>query len=212
MAITDKWVDVVLGHPIEVEDSSAPDQCMDLAFSYCLYRNIPISAIRHEFAYEVITEATALTQEYFDSVSLGSLQNGDLVVWGQGIGAAGHIAIFESWVIVGHTFTSIDQNWNGIQKAMRVAHTMDSIIGGLRPKRQGEDMTVSKEEVQVLYMLAVPGQAVNDNFVTQYTNAQLDDVLHALQNDPSIQTYVQSLLHPGAPDATVLAPGTYTVK
>lgn len=209
MAITDKWVDVVLGHPIEVEDSSAPDQCMDLAFSYCLYRKIPISAIRHQYAYQVVTLANSTTWQYFDSVPVGQMQNGDLVVWGQGVGAAGHIAIFESWV--SSTFISIDQNWNGVQSAQRVHHALTNVIGALRPK-QGEDMTVSKEEVEVIYMLAVPGQGLNPDFVAKYTGQSLDDVLHALQNDPSIQAYISSLLKPAAPGATVLAPGTYTVK
>ncbi len=59
---------------------------------------------------------------------------------------------------------------------------------------KGENMTVSKEEVEVLYMLAVPNQGVNQDFVAAYSGKNLDDVLHALQNDPSIKSYTSRLV------------------
>jgi hypothetical protein len=69
---------------------------------------------------------------------------------------------------------------------------------------KGEDMNVSREEVIEMYKLAVPGQGVNDDFVKVYTGKPLDDVIHALRDDPSINGYRDKLLAAGQPiDVTI---------
>lgn len=128
----------------------------------------------------------------------------------------GHTGVIESVDAAG--FWSWDQNWfNSSLKVgsppARVRHGFDNIRGYLRP--EGDDMSrlgLTKEEATVLYALAVPGQGVNADWVTVFTGKSLEDALHDLQNDPSVQKYITSLLTPKPmPGATVLAPGLYQV-
>lgn len=125
--------------PVEVEDPSALDQCMDLAFAWCDFINIPRSTIRHQWAYQVFTQPNADTTKYFDIVKnslFNSPVNGDLVVFGTKVGVAGHICIFRDGGLL--TFNSFDQNWNGHHYAEMVNHPYDlssnGTLGWLHPK------------------------------------------------------------------------------
>ena len=83
--------------PLEVEDPSNRDQCMDLALGWCDALGIPREAIRHLYAYQVFTEPNDVTRQYFDLIPNSNslvVEAGDLAVWranGQQTGAAGHI-------------------------------------------------------------------------------------------------------------------------
>lgn len=64
-------------------------------------------------------------------------QAGDIVVWNQGVGKHGHVAIIESATLM--DFISFDQNWIPSKKIDKpsvcklVKHNYDHVIGFLRP-------------------------------------------------------------------------------
>jgi hypothetical protein len=58
-------------------------------------------------------------------------QEGDIIIWGQGVGPHGHVAIYLKGDVF--SFTSFDQNWNNVQKCVEVKHNYDHITGWLRP-------------------------------------------------------------------------------
>jgi hypothetical protein len=125
-----------LGKPVEVEDSTALDQCMDWAFKYCDdFLHIDHSIIRHQFAYQVYTEASSNTLQYFTLVAntpTGIPPAGALVVFDQSVGPAGHICVANG---IGdtNTFTSTDQNWNGHAYVETVTHSYTGVLGWLVP-------------------------------------------------------------------------------
>ena len=69
-------------------------------------------------------------KEYYSQES--SPQKGDVVIWGTGIGAYGHVAIFVE--DKGNTFNSFDQNFPIGSPCHFQNHTYSNITGYLRPK------------------------------------------------------------------------------
>lgn len=131
-----QWKAQVDGKPIEAEDPTNLYQCMDLAFNWCDFLNIPRDTIRHLDAFQVYTEPNGDTANYFDLIANSPdnfPQVGDLVVWGQSVGYAGHIAVCSPIADV-NSFISEDQNWSGVQKATAVKHSYNGVLGWLRPK------------------------------------------------------------------------------
>jgi hypothetical protein len=61
----------------------------------------------------------------------GIPQEGDIIIWGKGLGPHGHVAIYINGDVM--KFVSFDQNWNNIQKCIEVTHNYDDVIGWLRP-------------------------------------------------------------------------------
>ena len=126
------------GENVEFSDPSNLNQCMDLAFSWCDFIGIPYSSIRHLYAYQVFSEPTTDTKKYFkliSNTSEGIPECGDLVVFGQKVGASGHISIANG---IGDlkTFQSFDQNWGTTVKEKKcqiVTHTYTGVLGWLRP-------------------------------------------------------------------------------
>lgn len=142
--------------PWEVEDPTNRDQCFDLAFGWTDNLGIPRGAIRHLYAYQIFTIANDLTYQYFDIIRNAPdnyPEPGDLVVWGMGVGVAGHVAIAVSANT--NSFQSFDQNWDtanyhdgqGNPICRLVNHNYNYVIGWLRPKstNQGEDMIQDKD-------------------------------------------------------------------
>jgi CHAP domain len=144
------------GQPVEVEDSSNRDQCMDLALAWTDNLGISRAAIRRLYAYQVFTAPNDVTRQYFDLISRDKNvpSPGDLVVWGTGVGTAGHIAIFVSGDA--SNFTSFDQNWdtanyhtpNGDPYSRLVNHNYNYVIGWLHPK--GGNMPASQQVADAL--------------------------------------------------------------
>lgn len=56
---------------------------------------------------------------------------GDVIIWGTGIGADGHIAICKE-ADVNH-FISLDQNWNNVQTCELITHNYNAVLGWIRP-------------------------------------------------------------------------------
>lgn len=125
-----------LGKPVEVEDPTALDQCMDWAFKYCDdFLHIDHSAIRHQFAYQVFTAATDLTRQFFTLVLNtpdGVPPAGALPIFDQTVGPAGHICVATGKGDT-NSFISTDQNWNGHAYVEEVTHSYNGVIGWLVP-------------------------------------------------------------------------------
>lgn len=130
-----QWFSQVDGKAIEAEDSSNYAQCFDLAFSWCDFLGIPRDSIRHLDAYQIFTNPNPDTSQYWDLIvntPTGVPTVGSLVVWGTGVGVAGHVSVFKEGDTA--SFRSEDQNWAGIQKAKLVNHSYNFVLGWLSPK------------------------------------------------------------------------------
>jgi len=127
-----------LGKPVEAEDPGNLWQCFDWAFKYCDEIGVPRSAIRHLNAYQIWTEPTDETLQYFDYIPntfSGIPHLGDIVVFSTLVGSSGHVSIATG---EGSTtsFKSTDQNWGGIKKVVYVTHNYEGVLGWLRPISQ----------------------------------------------------------------------------
>lgn len=100
---------------VEVEDSSAFNQCMDLAFKWCDTLNIPRSTIRHQFAYQIWSTPTDETRKYFDLIPNSATNKpsiGDIVVFTGTTGIpVGHVALETGKSDTMNAIT-FDQNWD----------------------------------------------------------------------------------------------------
>lgn len=89
-----RFIDNTIGQFIEVSYREASWQCMDLAYLWAYVLDIPKATIQHQYAYQVFTEATEFTRQYFDIIpNLKETipEAGDIAVFKGG--TAGHIAI-----------------------------------------------------------------------------------------------------------------------
>jgi hypothetical protein len=130
-------LDRYVGKEVEAEDASNKDQCMDWAFKYCDEIGVDRAAIRHLHAYQAFTQPNDLTLKYFDYIPNtpnGVPQLGDIIIFGTGVGIAGHIAVVQSADT--HNIKSLDQNWNGHHFCEYINHPYDNVLGWLRPKSQ----------------------------------------------------------------------------
>jgi len=135
------------GKYVEKEDPSARDQCMDLAFAYLDdVLEIDRATIRHEYASQVFTQPNQMTLDKFDLIPNtpdNIPQRGDIIIFGQQVGIAGHIAMF----IDGNkdNFNAFGQNWPLGSAAHIQNHNYYGVIGWLHPKSQG-GLTMSQYE------------------------------------------------------------------
>lgn len=149
---------------VEVEDASALDQCMDLAFKYCDVLGIDRAAIRHAYAYQVWAQPNEFTRKYFDLIENTPTfipRTGDLAVFKiiNGI-PIGHISIVAPGSDI-NNLVSFGQNWdtlhyyhldsfgNHIPYCRTVVHyAYYGVAGFLRPKLTtqpvGDDILVNK--------------------------------------------------------------------
>ena len=147
----------LIGQKIEDEDPSNPFQCMDAIFKWCDILGIPHAAVRHLYAYEVITSPTDLTRQYFDIIynsTTNAPSKGDIVVFGKTVGFAGHVAIATDKSTTKDLVT-LDQNWNGLQYLRQVTHyNYYGVIGWLHPKT----MTVTdKQKLDMIQQIVFGG-------------------------------------------------------
>lgn len=126
----------IQGQFVEVSDRINIYQCMDLAFLWVLCLGYPKATIRHLFAYQVYTEPTDLTRQYFDLIPNTPdfiPQDGDITVFTGG--TAGHIGIALGGGTIS-TFNNFEQNWPiGTNASVRARnYNTPKLIGVLRPK------------------------------------------------------------------------------
>lgn len=149
---------------LEVEDISALDQCMDVAFAWCDAIGLNRIAIRNQYAKDVWSHHTGIS-------SVADPQPGDFVVWGTQVGPAGHIAIFVDGDK--HNFNSFDQNWDtanhhdnkGNPICRVVKHTSLGVLGFLRPDAsnlKGESMVDADSMDKLYYMTLGRGPRVDE--------------------------------------------------
>lgn len=148
-----QWFNQVNGKRIEAEDPSNLYQCFDLAFNWCDFIKIPREAIRHFYAYQIFTQPNDMTRKYFDIV-YNSPTNipkvGDIVVFGQQVGYAGHVAIATGNSTTMNVLTE-DQNWNGLQYARPVTHyNYYGVLGWLHPKVQQNQSQITYDKMQTI--------------------------------------------------------------
>lgn len=140
MTVSDVFEQLVaqnLGKPVEKEDPTNVDQCMDWIFAYVDALGIPRSTVRHLLAYQVWTQATNETRQYFDLIPNTTTfvpKKGDIGVFGTGVGTAGHVCLTDGNGDT-KTFQSADQNWNGHKYIEYIWHNYNSFLGVLRPKQ-----------------------------------------------------------------------------
>lgn len=202
-AIFDKYI----GKAVEAEDPSNLDQCFDWAFKYCDEIGIPREAIRHFNAYEIFTKPNDLTLQYFDYIPNtpnGTPPMGAIVVFGIGVGPAGHVSVCQKSDT--NSLTSTDQNWNGHKYVEYIIHPYDNVLGWLVPKQQGM-VTIPQKELD---QIRADRDSNYNNWQEQLKQTEgLKTQLQTLQT--KYDEYVKSHpdpVEPGNPSPTVPTPPT----
>jgi hypothetical protein len=124
------------GQFVEVSYKEAIYQCMDLAYTWVFCLGFPKATIQHTYAYEVFTSPNQVTLEHFEIIPNSPTaipQDGDLVIWSNKYGPAGHIAV----ALGGGTtskFTCFEQNNPLGTNAHLQERSYSYVLGWLRPK------------------------------------------------------------------------------
>lgn len=140
------FLDYALNQGVEVSDKSNLYQCLDLAYEYTLFLNVPKVAIAHLHAFQVFTEPNDVTRQYFELIKNTPEfvpQEGDLCVFGTEVGTSGHISVSNGKGNL-KTFESVDQNWAGASKVGVVVHKYggkNGLLGVLRYKEPKTETT-----------------------------------------------------------------------
>lgn len=203
MALADDFTNENLGKPVEVEDPSNVDQCMDWAFAWCDKLGIPRAAIRHLYAYQAFTLPNDVTRQYFDIVpnSLTYVPPaGALAIFGTSLGVAGHIALVLSGSTVFNLRTS-DQNWDYKQYIQAVNHIgYRGVIGFLVPKvNQGDNIMPTLADANIIKAAyrELLGRDATDSEVQSRLNQPVDQLFWEVASSPErgklIRTTVQRL-------------------
>ena len=148
----DRFYSNLVNQKVEVSDSSNVYQCMDLCYLWTFSLDIPKATIQHLYAYQVFTQASDLTRQYFDVIPNSATfvpKAGDLVVFsnrnlnGTYFNQAGHIGIANGSGDI-YRFKSFDQNWIVGQPPVIVEHNYNSpkLLGVLRPKWLEADIRI----------------------------------------------------------------------
>jgi len=166
---------------VEVSDKSNIYQCMDLAYLWVFCLGFPKATIQKLYAYQTFTQANDLTRQYFDVIPNSDTfipKEGDLGVFGTGVGVAGHICVCTG---VGNlkTFQSIDQNWAGVQRAVKVTHTYTNFLGVLRPKAVAGAACLigNNDEGSALFAKLVHNSSIADDTVKYLGLAEKADAV-----------------------------------
>jgi len=161
------------GQPVEVEDPTAPDQCMDLAFAWCDFIGVDRATIRHGFAYQIWTQPTDITLQFFDFIPNtpdGVPKEGDIVVFNQSVGVAGHVSIASGQGDSG-SFQSFDQNWSGALYAKMVNHVYTSVSGWLHrkdlPVASVDPVILSQSDAFIVICTALGVQPTKDSAIAK---------------------------------------------
>ncbi len=113
-------------------------QCVDLYDMYCKeVVGCPIYLV--EGAKDIWNNYPL---DYFDRVpnTIDAIPNeGDVMIWGSGLGPYGHVAIYSSGDV--NNFVSFDQNFPLGTPCHFQDHNYNYVIGWLRPKKQSDALT-----------------------------------------------------------------------
>jgi len=130
------FINFLNGQFVEISSSSALYQCMDLAYLFVLFLDVPKSTIQNASAYLVWTNASDFTRKYFDLIEnkVETIpQAGDLFVIGKSSSYPyGHIGI-----VIEATQTTMkcfEQNYPTGTNAHIQDRKYTGVVGFLRPK------------------------------------------------------------------------------
>lgn len=155
------------GQFVEVSSNSALYQCMDLAYNWIFALGIPKATIQHGAAYEIWSQATDLTRQYFDLIKEETSvipQEGDLVVWSNKYGTYGHVAIvieasqltmkvFEQNNPIGSNAHIQDRKYTNVSGYLRPKNiAIDNVPQWLGTLLQERNLTIENEsEIRILF-------------------------------------------------------------
>lgn len=150
MTLTD-FIKKYTNQPVDF-DGIYPNQCFDLVHRY-IYDVLGITykgVISHPAAYQIYTEfnQNGFDAQHFERVEntpAGVPQPGDILVWGQAVGAYGHTAIFVSGNA--NAFASFDANWPVGTLPHLQGHSYDGVLGWLHPKGAVITQPTSQEPI-----------------------------------------------------------------
>lgn len=80
---------------------------------------------------------------------------GDILIWSQGVGQYGHIAVFQSGDV--NRFTSFDQNWPLGSVAHLQPHNYNYLLGWLHPKSQPAQPITDSQKLELIKVKATTG-------------------------------------------------------
>lgn len=140
-----QFVENLQGQFVEVSYKEAIYQCMDLAYTWVFCLGFPKSTIQHTYAYEVFTSPNSTTLEHFEIIPNSTTaipQDGDLVIWSNKYGPAGHIAIALGG---GNTskFWCFEQNNPLGSNAHLQERSYTNVLGWLRPRIPQEGLELA---------------------------------------------------------------------
>lgn len=207
----DQFLANVLYQNIEVSSKDNQYQCMDLAYAWIFCLGMPKGTIQHLYAYEVYTQPNALTHEHFELIknSVSAVpQKGDLVVFSNKLGVAGHICIATG---TGDTksFQSVDQNWDGKKQAPTlITHNYSNVLGWLRPK-----LNWPTQELIVTYSTRIPQL---ENKEVQQIKSEIeakDRRIYNLEQQPAtvVETIVEKVIEKEKVFTNVFASSLYAL-
>jgi hypothetical protein len=190
---TEQFVNKYNGKGIDF-DGQFGNQCMDLAAKFVqeVWGHSGWDIARG-FAYQVWTQFDSLPVSKYahrvPNTPTGVPPEGALMVWGQGIGSAGHISVVRGGSNT-NVFQSFDQNWNGHQYCEPVLHSYNHIYGWIvlnqatQPKGDIMDTSTGGE----LYLTALHRPAENAGSAGQWNGQPARDALIKLRSEPEWQT------------------------
>lgn len=127
------------GQFVELSDKNNIYQCLDLVYAWVFCLGYPKATIQHLYAYQVYTEPTALTLQYFDLIPNTATfipQDGDIAVYDKtSSNIAGHIGVALGGGTV-LSFRCFEQNYPvGTNAFVRFRnYNTPKLLGVLRPK------------------------------------------------------------------------------
>ena len=155
------------GQFVEVSSNSALYQCFDLAYAWTFCLGIPKATIQHGAAYEIWSQATDLTRQYFDLIKEETAvipQAGDLVVWSNKYGTYGHVAIvveatqltmkvFEQNNPIGTNAHIQDRKYTNVSGYLRPKNiAIDNVPQWLGTLLQERNLTIENEsDIRVIF-------------------------------------------------------------
>ncbi len=192
VTIQEVWQQFValIGQPVETEDPTALDHCMDLAFKWCDLLGIDRATIRHPYAFQVFTQPLDITLQFFELIPNtpnGKPNQGDLVIFNANVplvtSGAGHICV-ATGEGDSNSFKSLDQNWNSVKHVTQETHSYTGVLGWLRlrPPLNTVELDQLRKERDDNWNLYQAGLEVNKQLQTQLneTQAQVTDLQNQL--------------------------------
>lgn len=140
----------IQGQFIEITDKTNIYQCFDLAELWVLCLGIPLSTIKHLYAYQIYTNPNPNTTQYFDLIPNTPTfipEDGDIAVFDKSAGnIAGHVGVALGGGTV-NSFMLFNQN-NPLGTNSHLAsynYNIPKMLGVLRPKITTTELVITDQ-------------------------------------------------------------------